>query len=137
MQAALADAVAELKAANIALDATLRDYQYIERGGQRFALHGGIDRMGSYSIMNIEWDPQKGYANPYHGNTYMQVVSFPPQACPRLSTLTTYSQSPDPSSPYHTDQTAMYSDKQWLEVPFCADAIAAQAIETIHLSSSP
>ncbi|ORE87099.1 aculeacin-A acylase [Oceanococcus atlanticus] len=137
VQAALADAVAELKAANIPLDATLRDYQYIERGGQRFALHGGIDRMGSYSIMNIEWDPQKGYANPYHGNTYMQVVSFPPQACPRLSTLTTYSQSPDPSSPYHTDQTAMYSDKQWLEVPFCADAIAAQAIETIHLSSSP
>ncbi len=135
VQAALADAVAELNDAGIPLNATLRDYQYIERDGVRYPLHGGIDRMGSYSILNIDWDPQTGYANPYHGNTYSQVVSFPADACPRLSTITTYSQSPDPSSSYHADQTVMYGNKQWLEVPFCADAINAQAIETIQLTA--
>lgn len=136
VQAALADAVAELNAAGIALDATLRDYQYIERAGVRYPLHGGIDRMGSYSILNIEWDAQNGYANPYHGNTYSQVVSFAAGQCPRLSTITTYAQSPDPSSPYHADQTAMYASKQWLEVPFCRDDIRAQAIEVIHLDGA-
>ncbi len=132
---ALADAVAELNDAGIELDATLRDYQYIERDGLRYPLHGGIDRMGSYSILNIEWDPASGYANPYHGNTYTQVVSFPDDDCPRMSTITTYSQSPDPTSAFHADQTAMYGDKQWLEVPFCGDAIREQAIETIELTA--
>lgn len=133
VQQGMADAVAELNAAGIALDAPLRDYQYIDRGGQRYPLHGGIDRMGSFSILNIEWDPAVGYANPHHGNTYSQVVSFPSGRCPRLSTITTYSQSPDPSSPWHVDQTAMYGQKQWLNVPFCADDIRAEAIETIVL----
>ncbi|MEC9407280.1 MAG: penicillin acylase family protein [Pseudomonadota bacterium] len=137
VQTALADAVAELNDAGIALDATLRDYQFIERAGQRYPLHGGIDRMGSYSIMNIDWDPAVGYANPYHGNTYTQVVSFPPQGCPRVSTITTYAQSPDPSSPYHADQTALYGDKQWLEVPFCQAAIREQAIEQLDVPPPP
>ena len=52
-----------------------------------------------------------------------------------MSTITTYSQSPDPTSAFHADQTAMYGDKQWLEVPFCGDAIREQAIETIELTA--
>lgn len=135
VQQALADAVQELRDLDIPLDALLRDHQWVERDGERIPLHGGVDRHGLFSIINVEWDPgQKAYANPYHGNTYTQVVSFNGDGCPHISTSTTYSQSQDPSSPWHSDQTKMYSNKQWLDVPFCNADVIAQAISVTHIA---
>ena len=135
VQQALADAVAELQALGIPLDAPLGEHQYVERAGERIPLHGGLDRHGLFSILNIDWDPEAGaYANPHHGNTYTQVVSFDGAACPRLSTITTYGQSQDPTSPWHSDQTRMYRDKQWVEVPFCPEDVraAARSVTTLR-----
>lgn len=131
---ALADAVAELRDLGIPLDAKLGDHQFVERDGQRIPLHGGIDRQGLFSVYRMEWDPDNGvYANPQHGNTYTQVVSFANENCPRLSTITTYGQSQDPTSPWFADQTRLYSDKQWIEVPFCREDINAQALSVMEL----
>lgn len=135
VQQALADAVKELRDLDIPLDALLRDHQWVERNGERIPLHGGVDRHGLFSIINVNWDPEKkAYANPYHGNTYTQVVSFDGSECPRLSTSTTYSQSQDPTSPWHNDQTHMYSNKLWVDVPFCAKDVDAQAISSQHIA---
>ncbi|MDX1497540.1 MAG: penicillin acylase family protein, partial [Salinisphaeraceae bacterium] len=135
VQQALADAVAELRALGIPLDAKLRDHQFVERAGERIPLHGGVDRHGLFSIINVDWDPTTGnYANPHHGNTYTQVVSFDGGPCPRLSTNTTYGQSQDPTSPWHSDQTHMYSNKQWIDVPFCEKDVAAKTRSTLELS---
>jgi acyl-homoserine-lactone acylase len=119
----------------IPFDATLRDHQYTERGGERIPLHGGPDGHGLYSVIQCVWDPAKrAYTNPYHGNTYIQVVSFEGREYPRMSTVTTYSLSQNVNSPWHKDQTLMYSNKEWIDLPFSDEDIAAQTISVLELS---
>jgi acyl-homoserine-lactone acylase len=120
---------------NLSFDATLRDHQYVERGGENIPLHGGLDSLGLFSVINIHWVPaKKAYVNPYHGNTYIQVVSFEGKEYPRMSTIMTYSLSQNVNSPWHKDQTWMYSNKEWIDLPFSEADIAAQTIEKIELS---
>jgi acyl-homoserine-lactone acylase len=116
-------------------DATLRDHQYVERGGENIPLHGGSDALGLYSVIESDWDPaKKAYVNPYHGNTYIQCVSFEGKEFPRMSTITTYSLSQNVNSPWYKDQTWMYSNKEWIDLPFSEADIEAQTISTLELS---
>ncbi len=129
VQQALADTVAEFAALEMPLDIPLREVQYVERDGERIPLHGGPDRTGLFSIINVDRDSATGhYVNPRHGNTYTQVVSFANAGCPRISTNTTYGQSQNPNSPWFGDQTRMYRDKLWFDVPFCEADIARETI---------
>lgn len=59
-----------------------------------------------------------------HGNTYMQVVSFPPGGV-QAHTLLTFSLSDDPASAHYGDYTRAYSAQQWLRLPFSEAEIAA------------
>lgn len=136
VQQALANTVSEFNALDMSLDIPLRQVQYVQRNGQRIALHGGPDRAGLFSIINVDRDPATGhYVNPRHGNTYTQVVSFERPGCPRISSNTTYGQSQNPESPWFSDQTTMYRDKQWLDVPFCEEDIARETIARQMIST--
>ena len=118
----------------IPYDASLRDHQYVERGNDKIPLHGGSDSLGLYCVIESNWDPaKKAYVNPYHGNTYIQVVSFEGKEYPRMSTITTYSLSQNVNSPWYKDQTLMYSNKEWIDLPFSEADIAAQTISTLEL----
>jgi acyl-homoserine-lactone acylase len=121
---ALADAVQELSGSGMPLDATLGDYQYIERDGQRFALSGGGDPLGVVNVMEGPFGPD-GFAEAHYGSGYLHVVAFDGSACPDAVTLLTYSQSEEPSSPHHADQTELYSRKEWVTERFCQAAILA------------
>jgi acyl-homoserine-lactone acylase len=136
VSAALADATLELEAAGMALAAPLGDHQYVVRGGQRIPLGGGggDDGLGVFNILNAPWDPALGYTGALDGSTYMHVVSFDGTACPDAVTLMTYSQSEEPTSLHHADQTQLYSRKQWVQDRFCeADILASPALEVIVL----
>ena len=134
---ALADATLELGAGGIPLAAPLGDHQYIERGGERIPLGGGGGPEGSLGVFNIldgRWDPELGYTGPIEGSTYMHVVSFDGSPCPDAVTLLTYSQSEDPTSPHHADQTRLYSEKRWVTGRFCLeDILASPALERLVL----
>jgi acyl-homoserine-lactone acylase len=131
---AVNDTLQEFHDLNLPLDATLRDHQYVERGGENIPVHGGSDSLGLFSVIESNWDPaKKAYVNPYHGNTYIQVVSFEGREYPRMSTITTYSLSQNVNSPWYKDQTQMYSDKEWIDLPFSEADIAAQTISTQDL----
>ena len=39
--------------------------------------------------------------------------------CPDDRSILTYSLSTNPKSPYYADQTRMFSDKEWVDPPFC------------------
>jgi acyl-homoserine-lactone acylase len=135
--AALADATLELETAGMALAAPLGDHQFVARGGQRIPLGGGggDDGLGVFDILSGPWDPALGYTGTLDGSTYMHVVSFDGTACPDAVTLLTYSQSDEPSSPHHADQTQLYSRKQWVEDRFCeADILASPALDVITLT---
>ncbi len=120
---ALADAVTDLRAADIPLDAPLRDYQYELRGDEKIPIHGGPGTVGVFNAINVTWDPKKAYAGVPHGSSYIQVVHFVPGDCPDTRTILTYSQSADPTSPWYADQTRMFSRKEWATERFCDAAV--------------
>ena len=131
--AALSDAVAALEAAGVPLDAPWRDVQFDARGPERLPIHGGDGNMGVYAAISAELN-DGGYSRIESGNSYVQVVTWDATACPLADTILAHSQSTDPQSPHHRDQTALYSAKQWLRFPFCEAQIAAEQIgETLLL----
>ncbi len=58
--------------------------------------------------------------------------------CPDAFALLSYSQSTDPDSAHFADQTQRYSEKQWLDMPFCeADIDTAKISEMTLEGTSP
>jgi acyl-homoserine-lactone acylase len=124
--AALGDAVAELDAAGIALDAEWGSVQQWRDGDQRIAIHGGPGTAGVLNYQDARPAPGGGLV-PVHGTSYIQIVGFD-DAGPVVDAILSYSQSTDPASAHFTDQTNAYAAKAWHRLPFHADDIAAQTI---------
>ncbi|SDX27454.1 acyl-homoserine-lactone acylase [Amycolatopsis xylanica] len=126
---ALIDSVAELNAGGIPLDAKWGDTQYVTRGGKRIPMSGGTARLGVFNSIGGAWDPKRGYTEMVHGATYLHVVTFAGPGRPEASTVLAYSQSADPRSPHYSDQTELYSKKQWVKERFSERDIAAGTVE--------
>lgn len=130
---ALADGVQVLLDNNIALDANWGSVQFSERNGERIPIHGGSGAM-LFSVITSDLVENEGYSDIRHGNSYMQTVSWDTTDCPLAFGLLSYSQSTDPASPHYADQTSLYSDKQWVDMPYCEqDIVDSQQGETITL----
>lgn len=123
--AALAEAVAELDTAGIALDAPWGEVQRVMAGNDAIPIHGGPGTLG---ILNMQESlPVPGGLTPRHGTSYIQIVSFD-ETGPVADAILSYSQSTNPASPHAYDQTRAYAEKQWHRLPFSAKAIAAETI---------
>ncbi|GGS07788.1 penicillin amidase [Streptomyces aureoverticillatus] len=117
---ALADAVTELTAAGIPLDARLGDHQFVVRNGKRLPIHGGTESLGVWNKIEPRWNAQGGgYTEVAHGSSHIQAVGWDNTPCPKARTLLTYSQSSNPLSPHHSDQTRLYADERWVTSRFC------------------
>ena len=131
---ALGDAIAELRAAGISPDAPLGEGHYVVRNGTRIPIHGGQGGQGVLNAIEPVWDPTAGDTEVVHGSSHIQVVSFGRGRCPDASTLLTYSQSSDPTSPHHTDQTHLFSQSQWTPSRFCErDILSSPSLKVTHL----
>ncbi|MEU9143314.1 penicillin acylase family protein [Streptomyces sp. NPDC048349] len=117
---ALADAVAELNAAGIALDAPLGEHQFVVRGGAKLPVGGGTEALGVWNKIEAPWNAAAGgYPEVLHGSSHVQAVGWDGGRCPVARTLLTYSQSANPNSPYYADQTRMFSQERWVTSRFC------------------
>ncbi|MGP3683930.1 penicillin acylase family protein [Streptomyces sp. IBSNAI002] len=117
---ALADAVADLKAAGSALDAPLGEHQFVVRGGTRLPVGGGTEALGVWNKIEAPWNAAAGgYPEVLHGSSHVQAVGWNGGHCPVARTLLTYSQSANPNSPYYADQTRMFSQERWVTSRFC------------------
>nr|CEL15350.1 peptidase S45, penicillin amidase [Kibdelosporangium sp. MJ126-NF4]CTQ95611.1 peptidase S45, penicillin amidase [Kibdelosporangium sp. MJ126-NF4] len=133
---AFTDAVAEMRAAKIPMDAPLGEYQYVVRNGERIPVHGGPNSLGVLNMQIPAWDPAKGNTELVHGSSYIQAVAFDGGHCPDVRTLLTYSQSTDPTSPYHADQTKLFSEGKWVRGRFCEhEILTSPALKILHLRS--
>ncbi|WP_228992842.1 penicillin acylase family protein [Streptomyces sp. DH8] len=122
---ALADAVAELRAAGIALDAPLGKHQFVERNGERLPIGGGTESLGVWNKTEAVWNPSGGgYTEVSAGSSYIQAVGWDDSRCPVARTLLTYSQSENPRSPQYSDQTRLYAGERWVTSRFCEKDIA-------------
>ncbi|MET9428405.1 penicillin acylase family protein [Streptomyces sp. NPDC003036] len=117
---ALKDAVAELRAAGIPLDAPLGEHQFVVRGGTRVPVHGGTESLGIWNKTEAVWNAAGGgYTEVAHGTSHVQAVGWDGGRCPVARTLLTYSQSSNPHSPHFGDQTALFSGERWVRARFC------------------
>jgi len=135
---ALGDAIKLFDDRGVELDAELGDLQHVVDASNDDALipmHGGLGREGVFNVADGPGLTENGdYAPIDRGPTYMQTVTFDDDG-PVAEALLAFSQSPDPSRPFHRDQTRRYSTKQWIALPFSPDEIADQAIgEKLELS---
>jgi acyl-homoserine-lactone acylase len=123
VQAALGDALNDLAAANIPVNAPLGQFQVAVRGGERIPIHGGPGTDGDFNAINVGWAAGKGVPEPPHGSSYVQVVTWGRGACPDARTILTYSESTNPDSPFFADQTKLFSQKKWVPDLFCRAAV--------------
>lgn len=130
---ALADAVAELRAAGIALDAPLGAHQFVVRGGQKLPVGGGTEALGVWNKIEAPWNPAAGgYPEVLHGSSHIQAVGWDGGRCPVARTLLTYGQSSDPDSPYSADQTRLFSQERWVTSRFCErDILASPRLKVV------
>lgn len=130
--AALKAAADEVAKAGVALDARWGDVQYAQRGDERIPVHGGDGQLGVLNVQIAE--PAPGGVTPRHGSSYVQVVGFD-ESGPVADTVLSYSQSPDPASPWYADQTRLYAKKTWVRFPFAPAQIAAAKVgEAVTIS---
>jgi acyl-homoserine-lactone acylase len=113
-----------LKKLGVALDAPLGQIQFAQRGEERIPISGGANG-GVLNVMITR--PVPGGFEPFHGSSYLQVVTFDKMG-PVVNAVLSYSQSTDPASPYYADQTREFSNRKLHRYPFSADEIAADAI---------
>jgi acyl-homoserine-lactone acylase len=126
---ALHDAIADLEAAGLPLDAPLSAIQY-ETRGERIPLHGGPDRMGLFNVIDTLYDPERGYTDLNYGATYIQAVQFGDRACgPEARTVLGHSLATDPSSPFFANGTKLFLNKEWVDQPFCEADVEARTQE--------
>jgi acyl-homoserine-lactone acylase len=134
----LANAQKTLLDADIPLDAPWGDVQFTDRNGQRIPVPGGPGRHGMFSYINTDFTPGKGYTPIVHGNSYIQVVTWDEAGIPDARGILTYSQSPEPDSAHYADQTQLYSDGEWLDLPFTEEDILGDPnLVTLTLTDSP
>ncbi len=79
--------------------------------------------MGVYNKITSSLVPGLGYVVST-GTSYIQTVQFTDGGVNAQAFLS-YSQSSNPASPHFADQTARFSAKQWITLPFTESAITS------------
>ena len=132
LRQALAGAVDVLLTEGVPLDAPYGTVHFAVRGQDKIPVHGGEGSDGVLNAQQARWVPGvKGYV-PYHGSSYIQVVTFDAKG-PVADAVLSYSQSTDPASPHYADQTWLYSKKGWHRLPFHPADIAKEAGPVLKL----
>jgi acyl-homoserine-lactone acylase len=134
---ALGNAIADLDAAKVPLDAAVGDVQHIVRAGRRIRIHGGPgDPHGQFNAIESGFAPGQRFGEVAGGSSYAQVVTWNDGPCPDAATILTYSQSANPRSPFFADQGPLFSRKQWVPVRFCRADVLSHTLSTTVLRAA-
>jgi acyl-homoserine-lactone acylase len=130
---ALGDAVADLQSVHIPLNAAPGD---VQKGPDGVPIHGGPgDPNGNFNAIYSSFTKGSGFTPVHDGSSYVQAVTWNDSPCPDARTILTYSLSTNPSSPFHSDQTQLFSRKEWVPEHFCDADVASHTLSTTTLRS--
>lgn len=136
--AAMRDAIAYLREQGIAMDATWGEVQVAgDRGAPAIPLGGGLgDEAGNANALASRGvKDNNGFLKPItYGSSHIQAIAFRPDGRVQARTILTYGQSDDPTSPWSSDQTAMFAAKEWVRFPFTAGQISRKQISSITVT---
>ncbi|HYN10332.1 MAG TPA: penicillin acylase family protein [Vicinamibacterales bacterium] len=97
----------------------------VRRGSVDVAVGGCSGALGCFRVLSYGRDPDgKLVAN--SGDGWVLAVEF--SDTPRAYSVLAYGQSPDPESPWHADQAAMFARGEMKKVAFTAREVDAQAV---------
>lgn len=138
-ESAMADTVEEFntRTPQMPFDATLRDYQFVTRNGERIPIPGGPGGIGVYNAISASRNATTGeYNNVTAGTSFVINASLDGSQCPDVKTILTYSQAAtNATSPNYDDQTKLFSDYGWVEDRFCLDQqLADPSLRTEELN---
>jgi acyl-homoserine-lactone acylase len=136
---ALGDAIAALRKAHVPVGTTLGAVQFVSYHGSHITIPGGPgDPDGIYNAIYENTEPGDSLTSPDTGSSFIQVVTWPAHgACPVGSTILTYSESSNPTSPHFADQTKLFSKKEFLPDRFCPAQIAADpSLQTVTVAGN-
>ncbi len=133
---ALAEAVVQLQDAGIALDASLGELQGVTRNDQFIPIHGGPEIEGVFNKVEASFQGEQAYPEiDRWSSSWIMGTEFTHKG-PRVKAILAYSLSANPESPWHRDQTDMFSNKQWLDLPFYPEDVSRAALQTYQLEAS-
>ena len=106
------------------------EVQFAMRNGEKIGIPGGSGGQGLFSVITARFNPENGGYTPItHGNSYIQTVTWDENGVPDADAILTYSQSPEPDSSYYSDLTKLYSQSDWVDLPFTDEQIQAQLVK--------
>ncbi|GAA1948501.1 penicillin acylase family protein [Amycolatopsis minnesotensis] len=121
---ALAAAVQRMTGLGVPLDAPLSAAQQTTVGGPAVPVPGCTGAEGCYNVVGrAEPLGENGRYSPVTFGSSFVLATELTAAGPRTATLLTYSQSTDPTSPHHNDQTRLFARKQWVAERYTEDQI--------------
>jgi acyl-homoserine-lactone acylase len=135
---AMSDALAYLKQKGVPYGAPLGSLQVADKQGGPIPIGGGTHETGNANVVvsRAPVENPKGLYTVNYGSSHIQAVSFSDTGVD-ASTILTYGQSLDPSSPWYDDQTRMFSQEQWVDFPFTDAQITDQKISSVHVTGGP
>jgi acyl-homoserine-lactone acylase len=96
--------------------------QSTARGRSRPNFRGAaFGDFGSFRVIDYE-EQKDGQFVAFRGDSFVMAVEF--TSPPTAYTVVAYSQSDDPNSPHHTDQSVLFAEEKWKRVSFTQDEIA-------------
>ncbi len=138
--AAMSDAITSLQQAQVPLNARWGSLQVAgDRGAPPIPLGGGSgDAAGNANALASHDPPSnKGFYRPVnYGSSHIQAVAFLPGGRVSVHTILTYGQSENPRSPYSSDQTRMFSDKQWVNFAWTPAQVDRRLVSTLVVRGS-
>ncbi|NYG56568.1 penicillin acylase family protein [Nocardioides perillae] len=136
---AMADAVAELRAARVRLDAPWGSLHVAgDRGAPPLPIGGGEGTTGNANV-TVSRTPlrNRDRLSPVtYGSSHVQSVAFRRDGSVLARTILTYGQSEDPRSPWSTDQTRLFGQERWVTFPFTPREVARARVSRRVLSGS-
>ena len=137
---AMSDAIASLRARHIPLNATWGSLQVAgDRGAPPIPLGGGTgDSVGNANALASRHPIQNAdhYRAITYGSSHIQAISFLDGGRVDARTILTYSQSEDPTSRWSSDQTRMFSRKQWVHFAWTDAEIRRHLVRRFTITGS-
>lgn len=135
---ALATTVSALNSAGVPLDARLGNLQYVTRSGERIAIPGGTESDGVLNIIRANFVAAAGGYPGVTGSSssWIQATEFAANG-PVSRGIMAYSQTTNPNSPHYADQTQLFSQGKWVDLPFREEDVVKATTASVQLTEGP
>ncbi len=125
----LAAAAQEVKQKHARLDIPWGEIHRLRRGNVDVPIGGLTDDFGAFRIVGYGEDKDGKFVARF-GDSYVLAVEF--TSPPTAYSIVAYSQTDDPKSPHHTDQSLLFAKEQWKRAWFTEEDIAKNLERSYH-----